>query len=157
MYTNLIDKYAAGAGKLRPAIAGLTREQLLARPGPGAWSIQELVVHLADSDLVGADRMKRVIAEDNPKLIGFDENLWIANLSPHEQSLDDALALFEAVRRQMASILRKVPNEGFARTGQHSERGPVTLENLVQTFITHLDHHLKFLQEKRERLVAASE
>lgn len=152
MNRELIDQYAAGGSKLHPAIAGLTRDDFLARPGPGAWSIHELVIHVVDSDFVGMDRMKRVIAESNPPLIGFDENLWIEHHAPHEQSLDDALTLFEAGRRQMTRILRQLPDTAFARTGQHSERGPLTLENLVQTFVTHVDHHLKFLQEKRERL-----
>src|SRR5215213_7747734 len=152
MTRELIDQYAAGGDKLRRSIAGLTRDELLARPGPGAWSIHELVIHVVDSDFVGMDRMKRVIAENNPPLIGFDENLWIEHHAPHEQSLDDALALFEAGRRQMTRILRQLPDTAFTRTGQHSERGPLTLENLVQTFVTHVDHHLKFLQEKRDRL-----
>ena len=98
------------------------------------------------------DRMKRVIAEKNPPLIGFDENLWIELHAPHEQSLEDAIVLFEAGRRQMTRILRQLPDSAFSRTGEHSERGPLTLENLVQTFVTHVDHHLKFLYQKRERL-----
>ena len=152
MNRDLIDQYAAGGDKLRPAIAGLSRDELLARPGPGAWSIHELVIHVVDSDFVGSDRMKRVIAENNPPLIGFDENLWIEHHAPHEQSLEDAIVLFEAGRRQMTRILRQLPEAAFHRAGQHSERGALTLENLVQTFITHVDHHLKFLREKRERL-----
>jgi len=152
MSQNLIEQFAAGGGKLRPAVAGLSREDLIARPGPGDWSIHELVIHVVDSDFVGMDRMKRVIAEANPQLVGFDENLWVQHHAPHEQSLDDALTLFEAGRRQMTRILRRLPDSAFARTGVHSERGPLTLENLVQTFVTHVDHHLKFLLEKRERL-----
>lgn len=152
MNRELIDQYAAGVSKLRLAIAGLTPDDLLARPGPGAWSIHELVIHVVDSDFVGMDRMKRVIAESNPPLIGFDENLWIEHHAPHEQSLDDAIVLFEAGRRQMTRILRQLPQSAFTRIGQHSERGPLTLENLVQTFVTHVDHHLRFLHEKRDRL-----
>jgi hypothetical protein len=152
MPRELINQYAAGGSKLRPAIAGLTRDDLLARLGPGAWSMHELVIHVVDSDFVGMDRMKRVIAEANPPLIGFDENLWIEHQAPHEQSLDDAVVLFEAGRRQMTRILHQLPESAFRRTGQHSERGLLTLETLVQTFVTHVDHHLKFLHEKRERL-----
>jgi hypothetical protein len=152
MNQDLIDQFAAGGGKLRPTIQELTAEDLIARPGPGAWSIHELVIHVVDSDFVGMDRMKRVIAEENPRLIGFDENLWIQHHAPHQQSLEDALTLFELGRRQMTRILRQLPDSAFARTGLHNERGQLTLENLVQTFVTHLDHHLKFLFEKRERL-----
>ena len=38
-------------------------------------------MHLLDSDLVASDRMKRVIAEPNPTLLAYDENLWVKNLS----------------------------------------------------------------------------
>jgi uncharacterized damage-inducible protein DinB len=152
MDINLIDRYEAGAESLRQAVAGLTRDDLLARPGPGAWSIQELVVHVVDSDCVAADRMKRVIAEENPPLVAFDESRWAAELFPHEQSLDDALQIFVAGRRQMTRILRRLPVAAFQRTGVHNERGLVTLEQIVQTFVQHLEHHLKFLHEKRERL-----
>jgi len=152
MNHKLIEQYAAGGEKLRQAVVGLSREDLVARPGPGAWSIQELVIHVVDSDFVGMDRMKRVIAEEDPTLIGFDETLWIAHHFPHDQSLDDALTLFEAGRRQMVRVLVKLPEDAFTRTGIHNERGPLTLENLLRTFVEHLDHHLKFLYEKRERL-----
>jgi uncharacterized damage-inducible protein DinB len=57
MNRNLIETYAAGGQKLRHAVAGLSRDDLLARPGPGAWSIQEVVIHLADSDAISVDRM----------------------------------------------------------------------------------------------------
>ena len=87
MIRNLLDQYAAGSDQLRPAIAGLTRDDLIARPGPGKWSIHELVIHVVDSDFVGSDRMKRVIAENNPPLIGFDENLWIEHHHPHGLSV----------------------------------------------------------------------
>lgn len=152
MNRNLIQQYAAGIKKLRPAIAGLNPDDLLAKPGPGAWSIQELLIHVVDSDLVAIDRMKRVIAEDNPPLVAFDENRWVERLFPNDQSLDDAITMFEVGRRQMVRIFEKLPDEAFQRTGVHNERGPLTLEQIVQGFAEHLEHHLKFLYDKRQRM-----
>jgi uncharacterized damage-inducible protein DinB len=152
MSRELVERYVQDAGRLRAAVVGLSEEELQARHGPGNWSIHELVIHVVDSDFVGTDRMKRVIAEENPPLVAFDENLWIERQHPHEQSLDYALILFEAGRRQMGRILMALPADAFDRAGMHSERGPVTLRQLVQTFVDHLDHHLRFLREKRENL-----
>jgi hypothetical protein len=148
----MIDRYEKGGATLRRSLTGLSRTDALAHPGPGKWSIQELVIHLADSDLIASDRMKRIIAEDNPAIIGFDETRFVANLHSDEQSLDDAVTLFEVNRRQTARILRKLPDAAFARQGTHNERGPVTLAQIVETYTAHLDHHLKFLYEKRARL-----
>ena len=61
-----------------------SNDDLLAYPVPGSWSIQEIVIHLVDSDLILADRMKRIIAEDNPTLIGFDETQFTRNLHYNE-------------------------------------------------------------------------
>lgn len=151
-HTQLVDRFAAGADKVRLAIAGLVRADCVARPGPGAWSIQELVIHLADSDAVAIERMKRVIAEKEPILRAYDENAWIQHHFCNDQSMEDAAALFELNRRQMARILRKQPDDAFDRFGMHSDNGRLTLSKLLTTYIDHLDHHLKFLRDKRERL-----
>jgi hypothetical protein len=63
-YSQLINDYLAGPQLLRKAVAGLSREQLLARPIPGKWSTLEVVCHLADFEIVCADRLKRVVAEN---------------------------------------------------------------------------------------------
>src|SRR5919204_5670752 len=91
----LTDGYLAGAAKLRTAVGGMTREQLLARPVPGKWSTLEVVCHLADFEPVLADRVKRVIAEDRPALLGADERRFAAALAYHERDLEEELVLVE--------------------------------------------------------------
>jgi uncharacterized damage-inducible protein DinB len=148
----LIDNYLAGPRTLRQAVAGLSREQLLARPVPGKWSTLEVVCHLADSDSILADRMKRVIAEEQPQLIGFDETRFAAALAYHERDLEEELALIEQTRRQMARILRRLGPEALRRVGIHNERGPRTLEDLLSGATNHLTHHVKFIADKRRAL-----
>ncbi len=152
MDRSLIETYVAGPAKLRAAVAGLTREELTARPGPGAWSILEVVIHLADSDAISIDRMKRMLTEDNPPLLYADESAYVVRLYTHEQDLEDALTLLEVGRRQWGRVLRKLPDEAFARTGQHNRRGTVTVGGFVADYIDHIDDHLKFIVGKREKL-----
>jgi uncharacterized damage-inducible protein DinB len=151
----VIDRYEAGGGMLAYAISGLSPEQVTARPGPGDWSIAELVGHLLDADLVYAERMKRVLAEESPVLQNFDENAWVARFGAGEIPLEEAAELFRSNRRWMARILRSCSESDFARTGRHTERGPLTLAELVATMVGHLDHHLRFLYGKRANLGVA--
>ncbi|MBY0455968.1 MAG: DinB family protein [Gemmataceae bacterium] len=152
MDRSLIDAYESAPAKLRAAVRGLTRDELTARPGPGAWSILEVVVHIADSDAISIDRMKRILTEDNPPLLYADESAYVANLFTHDQDIEDALALLEIGRRQWARVLRKLPDEAFARTGQHNRRGAVSLGQLVGDYIRHVDEHLEFVRGKRQNL-----
>ncbi len=148
----LIDAYESAPPKLRAAVAGLTREELTARPGPGAWSILEVVSHIADSDAISIDRMKRIVTEDNPPLLYADETAYVARLFTHDQDLEDALTLLEVGRRQWARVLRRLPDDAFTRTGAHNRRGTVTLGMLVGDYIAHIDEHLTFIHGKRANL-----
>lgn len=152
MFPQAIDRYAAGADLPLRAIEGLTREELIAHPVPGKWSIQELVVHLADSDLVGCDRMRRVAAMSCPLLIGYDENAFIRTLGYHAVDVRQAAEAFRLNRQILATMLRTQPEEAGSRFGVHSESGKVTLLDFLKGYADHLDHHLRFLYEKRRAL-----
>ena len=80
---NLIDEYARGPALLRQAIAGMNRDQLLARPVPERWSTMEVICHLADFEPIYADRMKRVIATEQPLLLGAGHQQFVAALAYH--------------------------------------------------------------------------
>ena len=149
----LIETYAAGGTKLRDAVAGLSEQQLKAFPVPGTWSIQQIVVHLNDADAVGIDRMKRVAAMEGPLLMGYDENAFTERLHYEAQPVGETLELFDLNRRLWAITLRALPDEAFERFGIHSERGKLTLAELVKDYIRHLEHHLGFILRKREILL----
>ncbi len=151
-YTQLIDDYLAGPQKLRAAVAGMTAEQLDARPFPGKWSSKQVICHIADFEPVYVDRMKRVIAEDQPTLLAGSPDEFVARLAYDQRDLDEEFALIEVVRSQMARILRSLSPEDFQRTGIHSVRGPVALENLLNQITDHIPHHVKFIDEKRAAL-----
>jgi uncharacterized damage-inducible protein DinB len=148
----MIDNYLAGVQTLRQAVAGMTREQLLARPVAGKWSTLEVVCHLADFEPILADRMKRVIAEDRPALLSADENRFAAALAYHDRDAEEELALVDQTRRQLARILRAQPPEVLTRVGVHNQAGPRTLEQLLSGATKHIIHHVQFIADKRHAL-----
>lgn len=148
----MIEKYLDGARLLRQAVAGMSREQLLARPVAGKWSTLEVICHLADFDPILADRMKRVIAEDRPTLLGADENKFAAALAYQERDVEEELTIIEKGRSQIGRILRKLPDAALQRVGVHNERGELTLERLLTITTNHIPHHVQFIVEKRKAL-----
>jgi hypothetical protein len=151
-FATQINDFLAGPSLLRKAVSGMSREQLLARPVAGKWSTLEVVCHLADFDPILTDRMKRIIAEDKPPLLGADEKRFAAALAYHERDLEEELTIIERTRSQMARILRTLPAEAFQRVGMHNERGPLSLERMLTIMTNHIPHHVKFIVEKRQAL-----
>lgn len=151
-HAGLIARFEQGAASLRDAVRSVSPDEATTRSAPGTWSIHELVVHLADSDAIAIDRMKRVVTEDDPPLLNADECAYIERLHSHDQSMEDALTLFEVNRRQWARVLRRLSDSDFERAGVHNVAGRLTLADLVRAYSDHLDHHLRFARGKLERL-----
>jgi hypothetical protein len=156
-HDELIEQYLAGPGLLRQAVAGMTREQLLTKPIPGKWSTLEVVCHVADYDPIYADRMKRVIALQDPELLQGDPPLFAARLAYDHRAIEEELAVVELTRAQMARILRSLKPDDFQRRGQHARDGALTLESLLQRVTAHIPHHVRFIEEKRRVLGASGQ
>lgn len=148
----LIDDYAAGPQLLRGSIGDMSDEQLKARPVAGRWSTLDVLCHLADTEGVYAERMKRVIAEDEPPLRGMDPDVWVPRLACGRRDADEEIRLIEATRGQMARILRSLSPADFQRTGHHSEDGPLSLQELLRRITEHIPHHVRFIREKKALL-----
>jgi hypothetical protein len=151
-YDKLIEGYAAGPDLLREAVRGMSQEQVMARPVAGKWSTLEVVCHIADFEIVGADRIKRVIAEEKPTLPDGDEKAFAAKLAYHERDLEQELQLIGAIRGQVARILNTLNDGDFARVGVHSAAGAMTLQQFIERAVNHISHHIKFIAEKRKAL-----
>jgi len=148
----LIKAYSEGAKLLRDTVQLTANTDLDARPIEGKWSIGEVVCHLADSEIVYVDRMKRVIAEDNPTFFEADPDLFGPALYCSQRSLDKELAVVETIRAHMLPILQSCDVNDFQRTGVHSLDGPMTLQMLLQRIADHIPHHVAFINEKLQAM-----
>jgi uncharacterized damage-inducible protein DinB len=153
---SVIEAYLAGPRDLRAAVDGLSREQLVSRPVPGKWSILEVVCHLVDTDANIAHRIKRVLSEDRPTFERVRPDSMLAALAYHAREAEEELTAFEVTRRQIARILIASPPEAWERTGVVGDRGDKTVAQMVNGAVEHLEHHLKFIVEKRHALGKAS-
>ncbi len=147
-FSALTQAYSEGAKLLCHVVRSTDNTDWDAKPIEGKWSVREVVCHLADSEIVYADRMKRVIAEDNPTLFEADPNLFCPALYCPKRSLDNEMNVIDAIRSHMLPILQSCDANDFRRTGVHSLDGPMTLETLLQRITAHIPHHVAFIEEK---------
>lgn len=152
----LIQAYADGPRLLEDAVAGILDDERRFTPGPEHWSIHENVVHVADCDIVGASRMRYVIAQPGATLVSFDQEKWAKALDYRSQPLDEALAMFRAVRASTAAMLRSAPAEAWEQVGINTEAGPQTLEWLVEHFADHVPYHLRTIAKRRAQFAQAT-
>ncbi|MDR7419629.1 MAG: DinB family protein [Armatimonadota bacterium] len=151
----LIQRYAAGPEALEAALSGLSPAEIAFKPTPEDWSIHEIVIHLADTDLVAAARIRHLLGEPGVTLVGMDQGHWGRVMRYAEQPLDAAVALFRALRTSTAAVLRLAPAQAWPTAGMHTRYGPQTLEWIVDHFADHLDGHLATIAKRRRQFAEA--
>jgi uncharacterized damage-inducible protein DinB len=151
-YGILVDQYLLGPEVLRRSISGMSDDDLNSSPIPFKWSTRKVVLHLADVDLVYVDHMKRVIADEEPTLLGIDDKLYGSRLAYDKRDIDEEVWLIMAMRRHMVRILRAIDADAFRRKGIHSVEGPLTLADLLQRAADHIPHHVRYIDAKRGAL-----
>jgi hypothetical protein len=121
------------------------------RPEPGQWSVLECLAHMVDGELVAAGRYRWILAQDQPDLIGYDQDLWVDRLHHPPEGPDELLAVFEPLRRANLALWRRTPLADRERIGMHSERGP---ESYRLTFTLIAGHDRFHFDQARRALEA---
>jgi hypothetical protein len=137
---------AATPAKIVSLIRGLTPRQLSRRPAPGKWSIQEIISHLVDTEMVMNCRARWIAFEDRPTLVPFDQEKWAAGRTREKEPLAETLERFRLLRRSQVRLFRQASKVDFRRTGFHPERGVVTLRVQLESLAGHDLNHLAQIQ-----------
>jgi len=146
----LVDQYARGPQRLEAALATVPEEARKWRPGPGKWSAHEVVCHCADSESNAALRIRYLLAEKDPLIVGYDQDVWARALDYHAHPLEPALATVAAVRANTAVLLRRLPEEAWSREGRHTESGRYTVEDWLTIYAEHLEKHSRQIERTVE-------
>lgn len=154
--SQLLERFRRGPEVIATASTGVAGSQLDFVPEPGKWSIRQIVCHLADSEIVGATRFRWVIAEDNPTLLGYNQDSWVAGLNYAARRFSPALELFRRIRAENYDLLKGLPEETFSRTATHSEIGAITLLDLLRIYAGHAEKHAQQMMNIRKLYKAAT-
>jgi hypothetical protein len=141
---------AATVARLRELVAE-SGDDLRTRPEPREWSVIECIGHLTDSELVTAARVRWILAEDEPQIIGYDQDLWVDGLHHDRDDPEDQIALFDALRSANLRLLSTRPRSDLERIGRHNERGPESYGLMIRLTAGHDRFHIA----QAERALAA--
>ncbi|MFN8622299.1 MAG: DinB family protein [Chloroflexota bacterium] len=145
----LIAQYRTAADAFAAAFDGLTEAQLDHQPADGGWTARKVAHHVADSETNSYIRLRRLVAEDDPLIIGYDEELWSSRLH-YDRPVASALAVVVAVRAASLDLLLSLSPEEWDRKGRHSEAGEYTLDRWLSIYA---NHPLEHAQQVRDALL----
>lgn len=136
-------------GELRRLTGGLSREDLTRPEAPGKWSVLQVVCHLADTEIVYGYRMRLILAEDDPDVPAYDQDLWADNLGYQEADLAATLDELVTARGGTLRLLRGLDEGQWQRRGRHAERGLESVRHIFRLLAVHDLIHLRQIERIR--------
>ena len=133
----LLERYRGGADAFRAAVGGLSDEELDARPIAGEWTVREICHHLADSEMTSAIRLRRLVAEEDPVIVGYDEMEFSRRLYYDTRPIGPSVDAAAAARAATLQVLERMSDAEWARQGTHSEHGPYGVEAWLRDYADH--------------------
>ncbi len=148
--SDLLERFRRGPELIAVTLTGVFGEEEDFLPAPGKWRIRQLIAHVADSEMVGAHRFRQIIAEENPTLIAYDQEAWTKNLDYARRKPKQSLESFRHMRAENYELLKDLPESAYARIGNHTERGAITLRDQLEILAQHAENHARQMQAVRE-------
>jgi len=132
----------AAPKKFAALTKALSKKRLAQRPGPGQWSIAEILAHLADAELVIGYRMRLILACNGMAIQAFDQDAWAKTFNYSRRDPKTSLETFRVLRENNLKLLSKVPRSSWENYGQHQERGKETVDHIVKMMAGHDLNHV---------------
>ena len=142
----LIAMYREGPATLRTAWDLVPEAARGFRPATGEWSAHEIIVHCADSETYAATRIRLLVAEPGPLIVGYDQEAWARLFSYETASVGSSFAVIDAIRAHTADFIERLDDEAWARTGTHTESGPYHATDWLESYGNHLHDHARQIQ-----------
>ena len=142
----LIEQYRQGPDRIAGTVHRLSAAELDYKPSDGGWSPREVVHHTADSELTSAIRLRRLLAEDQPQIIGYDGDEFARKLHYRDRPIQPSLDAIRGARETSASLLDLLGEADWKRAGTHSEIGAYSIDTWLEIYARHCHDHAEQIE-----------
>jgi DinB superfamily len=123
---------------------------LRTRPFEGKWTPNEIIGHLSDGEWVSGYRLRLILCEHDPIILGMNQELWVTGQQHNDREPSELVEMFRMMRQCNLALWRRMSLADLKRTGQHSERGPEALGVMLRMTaghdLSHLDQITRYIQ-----------
>jgi hypothetical protein len=145
----LIQRYRDGYAKVAESLEGATEDEMDEAPA-GEWTPRMVVHHLADAEMIGAERLRRLLAEANPRIQGYDEEAFAETLTK-DRPVEPSVEAIRWARETTLQVLERMSEDDWKRAGVHDERGRFTAEDWLAMYAPHAHDHAEQINRMRRR------
>jgi hypothetical protein len=143
----LIKQYRDGYREVTEALAGVTEEELDLSVG-GEWTPRQIAHHLADSEMMSAIRIRRLLAEPNPVIYAYDEKAFAERLTA-DRPIQPSIEAMRWARETCSQLIDRMTEDDWRIVGTHTESGRYGTEDWLKIYAAHAHDHAAQIKRAR--------
>ncbi|MDA0684469.1 MAG: putative metal-dependent hydrolase [Bacteroidetes bacterium] len=137
---------------LRDAVRGMTDSMLDTRYREEGWTVRQVVHHLFDSHANAYIRFRLALTEDHPRVTAYDEKAWADLADTQSVPVDVSLGLLDGLHARWVATLNAMQDSDFGRNIDHPDNGIMSVDELLQMYAWHGDHHIAHVTSLKQRM-----
>lgn len=123
--------------ELEQLVGEASADQLRRPTEPGEWSPWQVLAHMADAEPVFGIRIRLIVMQERPTIIGFDQEAWTERFATIDRDPRETFTRWQVQRRHNIRLYESLSADEWQRIGMHAERGPESAYLTVQLVAGH--------------------
>lgn len=144
-----IEVMSQTADVLSKIVGNHSKEAMQTRPFENKWTPNEIIGHLIDAEWIYGYRMRLIFSEEQPTILGMDQDLWVAAQRYNDRNPKELVEMFRSMRTINLSLWKQMSSDDLKRFGKHNERGEESLGTLLNLLpghdLWHIDQINRYL------------
>lgn len=144
---SLIKTVASAPALYRALTSRLAENDLQKTYREGSWSIQQLVNHVADMQMLHFFRMKKALTESDYSATLVNMDGWAGTADGRFSSVSDSLDMFESITKRYVYLMRSLDEQQLGISYYHAVRkATFNQKQAVAMSAWHAQHHLEHIR-----------
>ncbi|MBG9814150.1 DinB family protein [Priestia endophytica] len=140
---NIVESIHHWIKRLPEEYNSMSEEEISNRPLPNKWSKKEILGHLCDSAINNIGRFIKIQYEEPVyRIQSYNQDQWVKVQGYQDRPLDEIVNLFQALNKQIATIIKNIPNDKLSNPCDIGNNRQQTLEWLIKDYLEHMEHHI---------------
>ena len=144
----LIRQYRDGHRAVVEALQGITDDELDRSADDDGWTPRQIAHHLADSEMNSAIRIRKLLAEPDAVIQGYDEKAFAERLTS-DRPIEPSLEAFRWARETCFQLLDRMTEGDWHIVGTHTESGAYGTEEWLKIYAAHGHDHAAQIKRAR--------
>lgn len=140
-----LEEIAQYVQDLRKTVTHLNEDDLQATYREGSFTVQQLVHHIADSQMNMFQRLKLALTDTHPQVPNFVQDEWV-KLSDSDLPIEVSIQMLDAINQRVVAIGEHLTAAELTRDFVLDGSGATTVGETIAKLSWHERHHLAHIQ-----------